>query len=128
MGNQGQGQTSSTSSEIVPIAEEEQEKYMAASGVQIQREKAPQPLPVQGKKSFFSKIKNIFNSAPKPPYQESQVQDSKTPLLPTRKLLSTKSKNLKGPTKKIVIISLIIFITLIMILALLAGLFWDRFF
>ncbi|MBT3642601.1 hypothetical protein HN604_00310 [archaeon] len=103
---------------------------MDASGVQIQREKTLQskPLPVQDKKSFFSKIKNVFNSKPLQPSQTVQVQDSQEPLLPTRKLLSTKSKNPKGNAKKIVILSLIIVITLVMILALLAGLFWDKFF
>jgi len=122
-----------TASENVPIAEEEQEKYMATGGVQIQRERrgtrsliTTSPIPPQQKKSFWSFIKNPFSkkkSSPAP----AQAQDSQEPLLPTRKALSTKTKP-KRHTRKIVIISLIIIITLIMILALLAGLFWDRFF
>jgi len=103
----------------VPIAEEEQEKYMATGGVQIQRERrstqaliTTSPIPPQKKKSFWSFIKNPFSKKKQSPAQ-AQAQDSQEPLLPTR---------------KIVIISLIIIITLIMILALLAGLFWDRFF
>jgi hypothetical protein len=125
-----QGSSPTTFSEVVPVEEENQERYLANSEVQIQREPTDKKnhLSVQIERSFFSKIKGVFDSASKETANKFQGKDSKESFLPTRKLLSTKSKNQKGSTKKIVIVSLIIIVTLIMILALLAGLFWDKFF